>query len=326
MKRGAILACLGGALLTAHNANADDLDPTREQVTEREKGYLSVWEAMRARDSGLRVRLEPALVSSGKFDGARIGWWRAGVSVAGGMPLSERVSLGISPSFAYEQLVLKRSDDFIISEEGRDSDVADFVDAALNIGANYRFNGGFGAEISSRASVRQEIGAAADEALQIGGSLAATYRYKKWLLLRLGVGLGTDIGDGKLRITPVYRIMIKPTGDLRLETSGLGGRAEWQATKRFSLILSGGVDGTQYKLKRRAQPPSGLGDGSLQRRQTEIVLGAEYRAQKWLRIAADLGFVIAQELQVLDQRGRVVDQRTDDSLSPSFRLRFDFRL
>ncbi len=321
-----MLACLGGTLLAAPRANADDLDATREQVTERTKGYLSVLEALRAGESGLRLRLEPALVSSGKFDGARIGWWRTGISVAGGLPLSERATLGISPSFAYEQLVSKRSDDFIISAEGRDSDVADFIDAALNIGADYRFDGGFGAEIATRASVRQELGAAFDEALQIGGSLAGTYRYKKWLRLRLGVGLGTDIGDGKFRISPVYRIIIKPLGDLTLESSGLGGSAEWQATKKLALILSGGVDGTQYKLKRRARPPAGLGDGSLQRRQTEIVLGAVYRARKWLRIAADLGFVVAQELQVLDQRGRVVDERTDDSLSPSFRLRFEFRI
>lgn len=319
---------IGLGLVFSSPATAQDRlnGPTTEQVVERTGGILAVWESLREGESGMRVRLEPGLVSSGKFDGSRILWFRTAMSIEGGLPLSDRIDFGISPSFATEQLIVKRSDDFIVDQQGGASTISDFIDGSLSVGGRIRFDRGFGAELATRASVRQEVGASFDESLRVGGSMAATYRRGRWLQLRLGVGLGTDLGDRKLRVSPVYRIVVRPRPDLTLQASGLSGGIEWAFSKKTAFSLSAGVDSTQYKLERRLSPPTGLGDGSLQRKQTEVVFGVTHRLKKWLRISADLGLTVSQELSVLDQDGLEIDGRTDHSVTPTFGLRFEFRL
>lgn len=310
----------------AGNAYGEDRGPTTEQVVERTGGLQSVWDALLNRESGLRLRLEPAVVSSGKFNGSRIGWYRVGGAVEAGFAISDRVQVAFSPSFAYERLDVDGRDDFIVGRFGRDASISDFLDGSLSIGGNYRLEKGWGAEIVTSASVRQESGAAFADSVRVGGSLAATYRRGKWLRLRLGIGLGTDLGDRKLRVSPVYRIVVRPLPDWSLEMSGLSGSVVHDFTNKTAIELTGGVDSTQYKLERRSLPPQGLGDGVLQRRQARLQLGIIHRFRSWFRVGAEFGLVFREELTILDEDGTEVDERTDRSPSPIARLRFELRL
>jgi hypothetical protein len=323
LARALALGLLVAAIPTA--VVAQDIAPTPEQVTERSTGFLSLWNALRAGESGLRVRLEPALVSSAKYDGSRAWWYRTGASIEAGMPITENFNVGISPSFAFERLVVKGADDFIIGEDGRDSNISEFFDGSLNVGAKYDLNESWGAEFVLRGSARQESGADFEDSVQIGGSVAATYRRGKWLRVRLGLGVGSDLSDRKPRISPVYRIVFRPVPKLSLETSGLNGTASYDWTEKTSTSLSGGLDGTQYNLERRAQPPVGLGRGTLQRRQSYMTFGVTNRFRQWIRITAELGLVFKQELAVLDSEGTILDERNERTLSANGRLKFDFR-
>lgn len=321
-----LLILAGGLALTPTRAGSEDVSPTPEQITERNQGLLGLWDAMRERTAGMRVRGETGLVSTGEFGGARTWWSRTGLAVDGGLPLSDRVSLAIGQSIAYERLDFAGSGDLTTSTSGRDSHISNFLDATFRVGANGEISHGFGAELVTSLNLRQEVGAAFDESLQIGGSLAATYRRGTWLRLRLGVGLGTDLGDRRLRVTPVYRIRVRPRKGLVLAATGTQGSIEWDLSRQTRLSLSGGVEGTQYRLDRQQRPPNGLGSGVLQRRQAHVTLGAVQRIGEKLRLRLDLGVILDQKLTIIDEDDNDVDARQEKDPSAQFMIGLEYRL
>jgi len=264
--------------------------------------------------------------SSGEFDGPQIWWLRTGASIEGAIPLSEKFAIGIAPSFAWERLIVEGSNDFVVSRSGRDTRFTDFYDSSLRLGATYRYSDNWGVELVLGVSARQEQGADFGNALQSGGSIAATYRRSNWLRLRLGLGVGADLADERLRFSPVYRVQVKPTPEITLEFSGLRAAIEWEATPKSTLILSGGLESTQYKLDQRSTPPSGPGDGTLQRRQSLLEVGLVHRLSKSIRLRGTLGAIIEKELEVIDEDGVEVDTRHDRDPSFTFRLGIDLRL
>ncbi len=305
------------------NAGAnDDLRPTPEQVRDRNVTLQSLGESLWKQISRLQVGIDNSLVSTAEFQGARAAWYRVGLTIEGAAPVSDRASVSVSPSIAFERLDFAGSDNLILSRMGRDGDLDRFLDGSLRAGASYRFDHGLGLEAVAAGNFRQEVGASFEDSLSVGGSLAGTYRRGKWLRLRLGLGIGADVADGELRLTPVYRIQIRPHKDWSLETSGLNGSVAWDYSKSLQLSLSGALQGTQYRLNRRGRPPTGLGSGTLQRRQTIVETTAVYRVSRWLRLQGEVGVVVREELSVLDSNGRELDVRkeNDPSFITSFRI------
>ena len=317
-----VLASMLG--LVAGPSRADDPAPSPEQLTERTEELRSVWSTFQDNIASLRFGIDERLVSAAVFDGAQARWFRTGFSVEGGGPVTDRFQIGASPTLAIETLSFDGSDTFASSLlKGRSTRLGDFLDAALRVGGNYRFDHGLGAELITSASLRQERGAKFAESLIVGGSLGGTYRRGSWLRLRLGVGVGSDLGDGKLRVAPVFRIQLRPHPDFMLETSGLKGLVAWDASRRLQLALAGGLESTQYRLDRRRRPPAGLGSGALQRRQTRIGLEADYRIRSGLRVRGDVGVALVQELTVLDEDGAEIDKREERDPSPLVGIRFE---
>jgi hypothetical protein len=300
--------------------------PSKEQVSERTADLLAVWSSLQSNVARMRLSISQDLVSSGEFAGARARWLRTGLAIEGGGPITERASIGISPRIAYENLSFDGSDRFTTSPGGERFDrFEDFLDASLSVGASYRFDHGIGAELVTAVNLRQEVGAAFDDSLRVGTSIAGTYRRGRWLQSRLGVGIGADLGDDKLRVSPVYRIRLKPRPDLTLEASGLRGKIEWDLRRDLQISLDAGLDGKQYRLDKRGRPPEGPGAGALQRRQTSVGLGFVYRFQDWLRISGSLGVVLEEKLTVIDEDGDKLDERQNKDPSVIAGLRFQLR-
>lgn len=308
------------------SAAAQDRKPTTEQLTERTRSLTALWELLRSRAAGLRIRADQGLVSTGEFDGARLAWLRSAVSVEAGVPLGDSLSVAFSPSFAWEHLWIEGSDDFNVSQDRRDTRLTDFYESSFRAGASYRIDENWGGEIVAAFSARHETGADYRDAGQAGGSLALTYQRGDWLRLRLGLGLGSDISDSRLRFSPVFRILIEPWPGWTLESSGLGATLEWETTQRLTLALGGHVDGTQYRLDRRGSPPAGSGDATLQRRQTRLDLDLTYRLHEKLRLRAGLGVVLDEELSLIDEDGVDVDRRRNRDPSVTVGLGVVFRL
>ncbi|MCA9505733.1 MAG: hypothetical protein H6748_09165 [Spirochaetaceae bacterium] len=322
---GALAVAFGLAPIRVALANDEAAPaPTEAQVTERTDALLSLWDSLRRDAAGLRLGFDEELVSAGKLGGARTWWLRTGLSAAGGIALGHGINVGISPGFAWERLVIDGPDTFNLSRTGRRSDFTDFYESSLRLGADYEFDETWGAEILTGFSARHEQSADYGEALQWGGSVALTYRRGRFVTARLGLGLGADLSDRKLRLSPVYRIRLRPTPRLTLETSGLTGGVQWQATREATLGLAGGVDNTQYKLDRRPPPPQGPGDGTLQRRQARIDAEVVYRLGHGLRLRGRVGTVLDQELSIRDEDGFEVDRRRDRD--PSLVLSFGVEL
>lgn len=312
--------------LFAGTSRANDPAPSPEQLTERTEELRSVWSVFQENVASLRLGIDERLVSAGEFGRARARWFRTGFSVEGGGPITDRLQLGVSPSVAIETLSFDGSDTFTTSAaSGRSTRLDDFLDAALRIGGSYRFDHGLGVELVSSSTLRQERGAELVESLIVGGSLGGTYRRGSWLRLRLGVGVGSDLGDGKLRVAPVFRIQVRPHPQFMLESSGLKGSVAWDASRRLQLALSGGLESTQYRLDRRRGPPVGLGSGALQRRQASVRIEADYRIRSWLRVRGDVGIALVQELTVLDEDGAQIDKREERDPSPLVGIRFEIR-
>ena len=140
------------------------------------------------------------------------------------------------------------------------------------------------------------------------------------------MGAGSDIADGKLRFSPVFRIQIKPRPGWTIESSGLGGTIEWEATRRATLALGGRVDGTQYRLDRRGTPPTGSGDATLQRRQARLDLDVGYRVYDKLRLRTGLGLVLDEQLSLVDEDGIDTDTRRNRDPSVVFRFGLELRI
>ena len=311
---------------TASPAAAEDRGPTVEQVTERAEGLSALWQTLRRGTAGMRVALRQELVSSGEFQGARLGWFRTEAGIQGGVPLGSRLSLGIAPSFAWERLSVEGNDDFIVSQTGRDVRFTDFYDTSLRVGASFTIDDAWSVEAVSGWSARHEAGADVSDASQVGGSLAVNYRRGRWLRLRLGVGIGADLDDRQLRFTPVYRIVIRPAPRWSIESSGLGGTIEWEATPRTTLALGGQANGTQYRLDRRGRPPTGAGDALLQRRQARVELRWIHRFTPNFRLRMGVGCVLDEELEVTDGDGVATDTRRNRDPSATLGIGVDLRL
>lgn len=314
-----VLAAGGGA-------SAQDLAPSPEQVSERTRDAAAIWRTFRDQVAGIGIRADQSLISSGEFDGARTWWFRSGLALEGGVPITESFALGISPAIAWERLAVEGSDDFIIAETGRDAQLTDFLDNSFRLGARYDFNEAWAVEGVAGYSARFETGADYGRAIQPGGSVAIGYRRGRWLRLRLGVGVGADLDDGRVRFSPTYRIRIRPAPRWTLEASGLQGGIEWRAPTGTSLSLEAGADGSQYKLDPRRDPPDGPGDGTLQRRQTRIGLQLRHRFHENLRLLAALGVVLQEKLSIFDEDGTELEERRERDPSATFRLGVEYRL
>jgi hypothetical protein len=312
--------------VVAARAAADDPKPTPEQVTERTRGFASLWNVLRSRIAGLRVRADQSVLSSGEFDGARLWWLRSGLELQAGAPINEKISLGISPSFAWERLLVDGSDAFVVSRNGRDVELDEFLDTGLRVGTSYGLSETWAIEAVTGFSARHERGAEYREAAQAGGTLAVSFQRGSWLRARLGLGIGTDVDDGRLRVSPVYRIVYRPVDSVTLEASGLGGRIEWQATARMGLALDGGVEARQYKLDQRGDPPVGPGDGTLQRRQGRLQIEARYRWHERLRLRGAVGLVLDEKIEIVDEDGFDVARLRERDPSATLQLGLEWRL
>jgi hypothetical protein len=147
------------AITMAGATSADELVPSPEQVTERTRSLLALWGALMDRLDGLRVRVDEQLLTTGEFDGARIGWLRSSLAVEGGTALTDAVHVGLSPSFAWERLIVKGNEEFVVGRGGRDTEITDFLDSSLRAGASYDFNERWGLEGVAGFSARHETGA-----------------------------------------------------------------------------------------------------------------------------------------------------------------------
>lgn len=323
---GALAAAIGLGWLGPPAAAAQNADPTTEQVTERTRSFLALWDLLRTRAAGLRIRADQDLISTGEFDGAQLAWLRTAFSVEAGTPVTDSLSVAFSPAFAWEHLIVEGGEDFVVSQQQRDTRLTDFYESSFRLGASYRIDESWGLELVGAYSARHESGADYTDAGQAGGSLAVTYRRGNWLRLRLGLGLGSDIADSELRFSPVFRIQIKPHPRWTIESSGLGATVEWETTRRLTLAFGGHVDGTQYRLDRRGSPPAGSGDATLQRRQARVDLDLTYRFHDKLRLRTGLGLVLDEELSLLDEDGFDVDSRHNRDPSVIVGVGLVFRL
>ena len=144
--------------------------------------------------------------------------------------------------------------------------------------------------------------------------------------LRLVAGLGVSEGfDGGVRLSPFLGGRWKVNDWLRIETEGLGLRAEAKVSQSLRAFVFGGVNSRRYRLDDRNDGPGGVGDGWIRDRRIPVGAGIEWRITKVFRVHVDAGAMLEQKLKVIDDDDDDFDTVSLDSPAPFASLRLEAR-
>jgi hypothetical protein len=295
-----------------------DVDDTQEQILEQDRTSRGLWFALQEGIAGLRVRISEDVNAGAQYDDTSVDWFRTGFALQGALPIPTLASgLGLSASTAVVSPVVHGSSRLFDLPGAKDDPLDDLLDSALRAGVRIEIGKGFALAMGSGVSARHEIGADLQSALAVASSVGVAYRRSDWLRLQVGVGFGTSIDRAKLRVSPVFRIRVRPAPGVWLEASANEGRIEWQATERFELSLYGGIDSKRYRLSNRG---GSVGAGSLELENSEVGIGIRTGIGRHLRIRGELGVFLGQHIAVLDDDGNTVDAKDTNEPSASIRV------
>lgn len=297
-----------------------DSSEDREQVTEQARTLRNLWFGFTDQLGGLRIRLVQASYVGSEYDDTRVDWQALGLAVSGAVPLpNRREALALSLSSNLAIPLVDGSNDFLTLPGTRDDPLDELLDSAIRLGGRIELGRGFELIASTSLVARHELDADFSDSLAGGGSLAFDYRRGRWLRLRLGAGVGTGLDSSKARVTPVFRLRLRPHPRVWLETDGTTGQIDWDVSRRLGLRLFGGIDEQRYRLARRS---GAVGSGSLELRRHELGIGVIYRISRRIRARVEAVVVLGTHVSVLDRKRNTLDGR--DSREPSGALRFSF--
>jgi hypothetical protein len=298
--------------------------PARAQTTERQEQILEqarfgrdLWLELRERLAGLRIRGEQDFLLGARYDDTDLDWLRSGLAFGGGIPIGSRFDgIAFSLSTAVVDPIVDGSPNILDLPDTDDDPFDPLLDSAFGLGTRFELPLHFDVEINAGLAARHEIGAQLSSALATAGSVALGYRRGEWLRLRLGVGLGSTIERADLKVSPVFRLRVRPVPGVWLETDGTTGRIEWQATPRIELSLFGGVDSKRYRLAKRGPT---IEAGSLELAKSEVGLGVRMPLPGDLRLQLQTAVVLGQRITLFDEDRNEIDAR--DTREPTFGLR-----
>jgi hypothetical protein len=300
-----------------------DADETQEQILEQDRTSRGLWDAFQRSIAGIRVRVSEDINAGSEYSDTRVDWYRTGLALDGALPIpSLSTGVGVSISSAVVAPVVHGSSELFDLPGANDDPLDDLLDSSLRAGAQIEIGRGFALALNSGFAARHEIGADLQSALAFGSSLGVSYRRDNWLRLQLGVGFGTNIDRANLRVSPVFRIRLRPIPRVWLEAGLNGGQIEWQATDRFELSLFGGIDSKRYRLSNRG---GSVGAGSLELATSEVGIGARTRIGRHFRIRVDLAVLLGQHLSVRDDDGNTVDAKDTNEPSAAIGLTIEWQ-
>lgn len=316
------LASLFSITLGAGPAFAD-VDESEEQILEQARTSQGLWDTVQDSIAGLRVKLSEDVNAGAEYGDTGVDWYRTGLSLEGALPIRKLdTGFGISLSSAVISPVIHGSSQLFDLPGTNDDPLDNLLDSSLRTGLLVEVGHGFSLAVNSGLSARHEIGADLQSALVVASSFGIDYRRNNWLRLQLGVGLGTSIDRADLRVSPVFRIRVRPVQGVWIEAGPNGGQIEWAATDRIDLSLYGGIDSKRYRLSNRG---GSVGAGSLELANSEVGIGIRTRVARDFRIRGEIGVLLGQHMTVVDDDGNTVDAVDTNEPSAAIRITIEWQ-
>jgi len=263
--------------------------------------------------------LDTSFVAGSEYGDTKVTDTYSRLSFEVGAPLSRVVAIGAQARLGVRNFHFDGDGQFIDSGKSSGEPFDDLFEYSLSLGTRIRLIEGLDMEIAGRAISRVEEGARFASGLEGGGSVSLLGRYKKWIVLRLGVSLQSKFDDSNVSVSPVFRLRVRLHERVWAETGGRNGRLEFTVNDRVRVDLFGGVEGGRYRLEDRRDGPNGVGKGSIQIDRTDVGLATRVKLWKRLRILVEGGVVLTQTLEIKDSDGNDFDER--ETREPAFRGR-----
>lgn len=275
----------------------------------------------------LRPRID--FFTRGMFDGdfgsGDVDWWRTGGRVSLPIPISEKLILNPSISGGAAFYDFGGDPSFLDAGQGPGSDpFDDLYDVRFRLEGRYLIDDDWGVLGGTWISSQYEDGADFGDAMRVGAMVAVTHQLFEGVTIVGGVGVSEKF-DGGVSIGPFLQGSWKVNDWLKIETEGLGLRAEAKLNESVRAFVFGGVNSRRYLLDDRNDGPDGVGDGWIRDRRVPVGAGFEWRITKGFRLHVDGGAMLSQKLKVIDDDDDEFDTVTLDSAAPFASIRLEAR-
>jgi opacity protein-like surface antigen len=311
------------AILISASAWAADADHTIEEIeevieTNFDEDIIFDWRT----SPWIRFRLGANFIPDADFGSVDVTSTRVAGAVKMLIPVSERLAFrGVIRSGAafYDFDGDKR---FLDSGRTSGDPFDDLIETAISVGGRYQVNDAWSAIGRTYLTSRHEDDASFGSGIEGGGMVGASFDWRDRVSVIGGVGLGTRMAEGGVRVLPVFQLKWKITDRFKLVIDGFQGRVTARINEALRLSVTGGVEGKRYRLEDRG---GAIGKGTIRDRRAIVGFRGDWRMNSRWRIRTELGSVIDQELKIEDSDGDNVDESHSDGLAFYGSLSIEYR-
>ena len=231
---------------------------------------------------------------------------RYSLMVGGAAPVDDRIRLGLSVSYDFEDYDISNLKGFPAANPWNEIDRV-----GLGAGLTYKLSENWGLRFGSIVQYAGERGADFGDSLMYGGLVSASYRVSRDFLVGFGAGVFYRLEE--TRVFPSFLISWKITDRLRLGNSyrlGPMGPAGLELTytfdKNWQVGAGGGYRSSRFRLDSNGPVPGGIGNND-----NWPVYGRLSR-RLWQTVSIDLfgGAAFAGKLRLDDRGGHEINSVT----------------
>ncbi len=311
------------AILVSASARATDVDDRIEEIEEAieakpDEEFVFDWLS----SPWIRFRLGGNVIPDADFGSADVTSTRVAASVKLLIPASERLAFRAvvrSGAAFYDFDGDKR---FLDTGRTSGDPFDELIETVFSVGGRYRVNDTWAVLGRSFLTSRHEEGASFGSGIQGGGMVGAVFNWRDRINVIAGVGLGSRMTKGGVRISPVLQGTWRINDRLKLVVDGLQGRLTGKINEGFRLSAFGGVESKRYRLEDRE---GAIGKGSIRDRRKLVGVRGDWRMSSHWRLRTELATILDQELKVEDSDGDKFDTSHSDGLGFIGSLRMEYR-
>ena len=311
------------AILISASAWAADVDDTIEEIeevteTNFDEEIIFDWRT----SPWIRFRLSMNVIPDADFSSADVTSTRVAGVVKMLLPVSERLAFrGVIKSGAafYD---FDGDKGFLDGGSTSGDPFDDLIETVISVGGRYQVNDAWSAIGRTYLTSRHEDDASFGSGIEGGGMVGASFGWRDRVSVIGGVGIGSRMASGAVRILPVFQAKWKISDRFKLVVDGFQGRLSAKICEPFRLAVFGGIEGKRYRLEDR---DGAIGKGTFRDRRAIVGLRGDWRMNPRWRIRTELGSVIDQELKIEDSDGSDIDESHSKGLAFYGSLRVEYR-
>jgi hypothetical protein len=248
--------------------------------------------------SHLRVRpyTEQTLSLLADFGPADASELRSELGVGFTVPLSQSLVISLSAAGRGAFFFYDGDDDALAQDLGIDRMFDELWAAEAGLGAAYRLTPDWWVFGEGRAKLAWQDGASLSDALKAGGAVGVGWQIHPRFSLALGVQVNSRIAESGVSVDPVVDFRWDLRDDMRIQSSGLGLRFEWELDPKLEFQLGARYESDRYRLD--DDETTGLDDTVLRQRSVPILAILRWKPSDHWRVNFGLGSRVYQRWSI----------------------------